>query len=287
MRPLGVARLGLVAMLGLFSNFGTANAVGGGAEGSGNKVVTWALGSTGGGIGRPAGKSCGSWIRVGLNDPDGADNVGRQLDITKFEGGMRWDLYRRNCEGIKQFAWVPRVSADVLWGIAYEELATRILPDPQPGSAPSLAKTYVNLGTWFWTDASAWHEYSATAQIPGLSVTVYAKPTQLSFDPGDVAVRGGSGQAEVRSEPAICAGPGEVWQPSDGDDKPSDCMHTYLHSTSISPDGVWHGTMSITWTVWWTASNGEGGTLDPLTTSTEQDAIVKELQAIIIGGTND
>ena len=64
-------------------------------------------------------------------------------------------------------------------------------------------------------------------------------------------------------------------------------MYTYINSSDVAPNGqFFEAALEITWTVSWTSSTGAGGTLDDLHTITPFNQTVRELQAVIVGGTN-
>jgi hypothetical protein len=190
-----------------------------------------------------------------------------------------YHAFTRSCTDAYGFVqtentWVAdRQTPEQLAQLAYDEVV-RQLPRPQPGFAPPPANGVVQVGTWFWADAGSWRPVSATAAIPDLSSTVTAVPVALTFDPGD----GGLGSGAV-----TCAGPGPVWTTSIGDEAVSPCQYTYRHSSAMSPSGTWHTSMTVTWDVSFSASNGASASLGQLTTSSSTDLQVGELQAVIVG----
>jgi hypothetical protein len=153
-----------------------------------------------------------------------------------------------------------------------EELLT--LPQPSGHRSPNESQerdghpyTYVNLWTWYWTDASTWKPLSATARAGGVSATVTVTPKQLVFDAGD------------GSQPAVCDGPGRPWTSSDGNAAPADggCGYRYTRATS-SPIT---STQSIVWGVTWTSSGGSSGSLADLTTSQAGPLMVLQIETVV------
>jgi hypothetical protein len=63
--------------------------------------------------------------------------------------------------------------------------------------------------------------------------------------------------------------------------KPPACSYTYRDASVAAPGGSrWPARLSIRWQVSWTATNGAGGGLGPLTTSSTYAVPVHEIQAI-------
>ena len=112
-------------------------------------------------------------------------------------------------------------------------------------------KQLVGVRTWLWVDPADWQPMSATATIVGLSATVTAQPTKVIWTMGDGSM-------------VICNGPGTPYKPTVPDrEQSSSCSYTYQH------DGTYTVRATIVWTVSWTATNGQGGTLPNVQRSTE------------------
>jgi hypothetical protein len=207
----------------------------------------------------------------------GADMGGAWVDPVVGE------LYVLAC-----FEWVDGVrgtntyQAFVIWdptepwgardvGVRAAEVARGALVAPVPvvGGSPVLDRPLlVGVRTWFWT-SSPWVSLVASASAGGVTATATATPVLLTVDPGD-------GSGVVR-----CDGPGEVWVPGRGSGE-SDCAHVYTNRSTVGdPAGVFVARVSITWSVAWTATDGDGGELDPIVTSTDVPVVVQEAQAVI------
>ncbi len=119
------------------------------------------------------------------------------------------------------------------------------LPAIRVSPAPPAAQL-VFLPTWLWLDGSSWGSRSATASVPGLSVTAIAKPVKLVFTTGDGAS-------------VSCPGPGSAWTGGQDPDAASpDCGHTYQRP------GLFSVTATVTWQISW-AGGGQTGTVpDPM-----------------------
>jgi hypothetical protein len=126
----------------------------------------------------------------------------------------------------------------------------------------------VNLPVWLTLDRSSWTVQSATASVPGVSVTATARPVAATWSMGD----GGS----VR-----CTGPGTAWRPGIDPAKPSpDCGYTYRRSSASAAEGMFTVTVTVAWEVTW-AGAGESGTIPGLSTTGTVRVPVQESQAVV------
>ncbi|MBL7499308.1 hypothetical protein I6A84_28105 [Frankia sp. CNm7] len=180
-------------------------------------------------------------------------------------------LYARICEDGTVTGWQWFALADVpsVRASAVDDVRRR-LPLPEPVLSPDLTRgLVVNVATWFAAPAGQWVAVTGTAEALGLSVTVTATPVELVFDPGDGAA------------PVTCAGPGSTFDPSAPPTVAPACSYTYRDASSAAANGrSWAASLSIRWSVTWTASDGQSGALDPLMTTTVFDAVVREYQAL-------
>ena len=148
--------------------------------------------------------------------------------------------------------------------LALAASSTLDMPFPGPRTNPDRGvDQLVGIDTWMWIDPAAWQPLSTTVSIPGLSATVTATPVSATWDMGD-------GQ-----EPVVCNGPGtpyDVDRPEAG--QSTDCSHLY------QVRGAYTATVTILYEVSWSASNGEGGTLEPAPRSTQFPMSVAERQAV-------
>ncbi|MGF1646061.1 MAG: hypothetical protein ACFCVF_03940 [Kineosporiaceae bacterium] len=191
--------------------------------------------------------------------PANADDAGGWYSVT-CAGGDPGQL-------IGSVVWVPG-AAPVSAGVLARQAASEFtLPSLSIGSSPS-GTQLVRVPTWLWVDASRWGAQSATASVPGLSVTVTATPTRVVWSMGD----GGS---------VVCLGPGSVF-PAGGDPAASspDCGHTYVRSSAGVPGQAYPVTATVTWEITWTGGR-ERGTLPALETTSTTAFPVAESQALI------
>lgn len=185
------------------------------------------------------------------------------------EGPGAW--YRRRCydgDGSELFG-------DVVWlrdrvdpaALAERALSYTPLRAPAIGLNPA-SDQVVNVATWLWVDPGAWSTQSATASVPGLSVTATATPQRVLWDLGN-------------GERVVCAGPGTPYDR----DKPesaqrTECSYTYRRSSPGQPDDRFVITATVEWHVTWAASSGEAGDLGTVRRSASTPVRVAEAQAL-------
>jgi hypothetical protein len=141
-------------------------------------------------------------------------------------------------------------------------------PDYNPRHrAGSPDGTVVGFTTWLWLDGHSLTAKTATAAAGPNRATVTARPSVVSFDPGD------------GSPAVVCAGGGQAYNPEQPN-AVSDCVHRYLRSSGAVPGGVFVLTARVTWTATWAGSGGTGGVLPALTVAAATPVRVDELQAV-------
>jgi len=142
--------------------------------------------------------------------------------------------------------------------------AVKKLHLPRPGirvNPQPPATQLVFLPTWLWLDDASWDARSATAAVPGLSVTATAKPARLVFSTGD-----GTSMS--------CRGPGTAWTAGmDPDAASPDCGHIYTEPGSYAVNGT------VTWHITW-AGAGQTGTVPDLTTTSTLALTVTDAPAL-------
>lgn len=142
------------------------------------------------------------------------------------------------------------------------------LPSPTVAASPS-AEQLVNLPTWLWL-SNGWQEVSATASVPGISVTAVAKPTSVAWSMGD----GGA---------VKCDGPGTPFSAgSDPKSSSPSCGYTYKTSSVGQRGEAFPVTVTVNWTVVWSGA-GQSGTFPNMTTSASAAFRVAESQGIATG----
>ena len=126
--------------------------------------------------------------------------------------------------------------------------------------------------TWFWTSPASFRVLTARASAAGLWSQVTVRPAALTFTPGD-------GSAAVS-----CAGPGVAWVAGDGPwaPSPAGCQYQYPRSSIHDAGGVVTATYGIRWSITWSSSDGESGTLPDLTTTAASTFAVAEVESVVV-----
>jgi hypothetical protein len=191
--------------------------------------------------------------------------------------GGAWYVYQCSGNGQRDAVfrdpiWIPDAAATV--GPAAPSaaaLATQAennlrLAPPLIHFSPT-GQQLVNLPTWLWLDPQTWTAQSATATVPGISVTATATPTFVTWSMGDGNI-------------VTCTGPGTAYAPSANPSSRSpSCGYTYRRASSGQPDSTFTVTATVHWSVTW-AGNGQGGTFADLATTTAAGVPVTESQAL-------
>ncbi len=158
----------------------------------------------------------------------------------------------------------PVVSPQVL---ARQARARLTLPDVAIRVNPS-GDQLVGLPSWLSLDPASWRPQSATASVPGISVTATATPIQAVWSMGS-------------GDSVVCHGPGTPWRPgTDPMAASPDCGYRYVRSSASAPGGAYRVTVTISWQVTW-AGAGQGGTIPGLTTTGVAQVRVAESQTVI------
>lgn len=175
------------------------------------------------------------------------------------------------------FRWIIPATPANLAAIARGQLLGT-MPQPSVSSSPpvgtaSIVEVPVFVEVTNWTGVVTDSECAG-----GLCVTVTATPA-LTFSPG-----------ETGSSPIACAGSGTRYDPEGGSAESQAsadgaCAYAYRYRTAV--DGrpaTWPGSVSVTWTLAWTASTGASGSLPAVTRSTLLPRAVREVQTVVVRG---
>lgn len=154
-------------------------------------------------------------------------------------------------------------------GLAQQARSQLRLPVPKVKANPT-GDQLVSLPTWLWLDRGSWGPVSATAAVPGASVTAVATPTSVTWAMGD-------------GDSVTCNGPGTPFT-SRGDPKSAspDCGYTYHTSSAGQPGEAFPVTATVHWTVRWSGA-GQSGTFPNMTTSATVPFRVAESEGITTG----
>jgi len=159
----------------------------------------------------------------------------------------------------------PAVLAQL--AVSHLRLANPVIQSsPAPG-----ALQLTRLPVWLWIAPAAWQPQSATAQVPGESVTATATPVSAAWSMGDGTT-------------VTCHGPGTPYSGGNPAAASPTCGHTYQRSSAGQPAGAYQVTVTITWDITWTATGGAGGALAPLHTIGAAQFQVAESQALNTSG---
>lgn len=197
--------------------------------------------------------------------------------VARPGSGGAWYVYRCSGKGARDAIYRPPVfipDAPAAPGAAlpdpvalarasYDQLR---LPSPAIRLSPA-GRQLVKLPTWLWLDRAGWAASSATASVPGESVTAIATPTRVVWSVGDGST-------------VTCTGPGTPYRvgmnPAAGS---PDCGHTYTRSSAGLPGSAYVVTATVHWSVTW-AGAGRAGTFAGLSTTATAAVPVAESEAL-------
>lgn len=170
--------------------------------------------------------------------------------------------------------WLPNPPAGFGGGpspatLAVQAVSRMLLRGPNIGMAPGAGETgLVGLPVWMWTTVTpqTWGPISATAAVPGLSVTATARVVAMVWDMGD-------------GSSVTCTGPGTPYVQSMGDIDSPDCGYRYTRSSAGQPGNAYPVTATTTWAIRW-AGGGQTGTLTQ-TRTTATTVRIGELQVLV------
>jgi hypothetical protein len=147
------------------------------------------------------------------------------------------------------------------------------LVKPVVDSSPVSGKAQVvQLPTWAWMPRAQWVPISATASVPGESVTATATPDRLSFSWGD-------------GTSSTCQGPGTPYVAGSSNPSGSSptCGHTYRVTSASAPSQQFPVTATLSWKITW-AGSGQTGTFPDLATTTTVHWTVEQVESVLVAG---
>jgi hypothetical protein len=134
-------------------------------------------------------------------------------------------------------------------------------------SPPTGADQLVGLPTWLWLEEGDWHPITATAAVPGESITATATPNSVTWNLGD-------------GNTIVCQGPGTPYTAVDPPDEASPtCGHTYVNSSAGQPGNAFTVTATVSWNVSW-AGAGQVGTVPALNSTTTGTLRVADVESL-------
>jgi hypothetical protein len=176
-------------------------------------------------------------------------------------------VYFRTCDTILQFVYVGPTDPIDIAETAYQQVSA-LVHRPQVTFSPPIDTMIVNFETWLAVTPQ--QPVTATAAIPGLAATVTAVPTSIEWStgskvPGDTTTIHCQPWGSTQSAHGGC-----TWTPA----------YPSVGKVTGTTDLHYHGSVTIVWKVTWQATNGVGGTLADLRTTTPVQMTVQEIQTI-------
>lgn len=156
----------------------------------------------------------------------------------------------------------PPVTPEQLARIARAQLR---LPSVSTELSPS-ATTMVGVHVWLAL-SDGWASRSATASVPGLSVTATATPSKVAWAMGN-------------GESKTCSGPGTKFRQGVDDPYAASPTCDYAYPEPSGEGNAFTVRATVSYTITW-AGGGQSGTLDDLTGSGTTQLPVGESQAIV------
>lgn len=160
---------------------------------------------------------------------------------TKIDGDVISVLWTVTCGDKLTLVWVPIITPKLL-AQSLRDQVERILPRPAPHLIPTSAWQFASWPTSIMLPVGDTTMAPLTASIPGLSATLRPTLAAVTFNPGN------------DEDTVIC--------PKIPIAK-EDCVYTYPHSSKDAPDQKFPASITTTWTLPYTASNGATGTIQP------------------------
>lgn len=163
--------------------------------------------------------------------------------------------------------WLPDSQAPGPPALGRLAVSRLVLPRPAVElSPPTGAPQLVMLPTWLWIEPAWWTSRSASASVPGVTVTAVATPVEVRWSTGDGEVLTcGAGTAYVAGGDPGTASP--------------DCGHTYTVPSAPQPGGVYDLKARVTWQVSW-SGGGFSGTAGPLFSTTSLPVEIAEVRSV-------
>lgn len=151
--------------------------------------------------------------------------------------------------------------------LAAEAIDNLKLPTPQVASSPHDVQL-VWLPTWLWLTGDSWQRQTASASVPGLTVTAVAVPTRATWQMGDGVT-------------VVCEEAGTAWDASYEPEAVSPtCGHTYTRSSARAPSGEYTVQVTVAWDVTW-SGGGASETVPGMVTTASVSWPVAESQSLV------
>ncbi len=152
--------------------------------------------------------------------------------------------------------------------LAQEAAARLTVSPPQVELSPKAGlNQIVQLRTWMWV--TNWEPDAASASVPGVTATVTATPTKVTWNMGN-------------GDQVVCNGPGTPFDFSRPEEsQATDCSYTYRHSSTGQPGAVYQVSATMSYDVSWSAEGAPGGGALPAVSATQTFPVrVIEIHAV-------
>lgn len=215
-----------------------------------------------------SGESHCTWEAADPNDPPGIPG------IFEHGGNQDFDWYVKECidprrQLSRELIGVP-AEAPPVDPVALRETAVDRLGLPAPSvSLNPPEEPVVHVETWLWIDDELWRTHRESVSAGGVTVSVAATPERVVWDMGN-------------GDTVVCDGPGTPYDPDrPAEEQSTDCSYVYRHSSAGQPGDTYPVTATVQWAAsWQVAGAAGGGALPPLSSTTQVEVRVAELQAL-------
>ena len=188
-------------------------------------------------------------------------------------------IYQGTCPGVSGAGggWVWRATPPPGFGgarvtpagLADQAIARLNLGAPDIGFAPNAGRTgLVGLPVWMWTKVTprTWGPTTASAAVPGLSVTATARATNILWSMGN-------------GEVVTCRGPGTPYSRKAPQVSSPTCGFVYRSSSAGKPGSAFHVVATTTWAISWVGGGASGQATQ--TRSSSLSVRIGELQVLV------
>lgn len=205
--------------------------------------------------------------------PPGSNPAGAWYSCTPVVGSCGI----RDCYGVTFWSNTPPPGINTLTPAqaAQRLIATFQIQGVNIGFAPDPtiagSKSYVGVPIWMWVrdpTPLTYGPYSQTATLGGVTITATAKVTSILWNMGD-------------GKTVACGSAGTEFKVAYGAVNSPTCGYRYSTTSENQPGGKYTVKATSQWAVTWTGG-GQNGAV-PLTSTSNSNVVIKELQAVNVG----
>lgn len=153
-------------------------------------------------------------------------------------------------------------------------MARITVPTPSVGMAPAGSSdipAITQLETWLWVN-DPWETLTDSESQGFVTVEVRVRPRSVFWEMGDSHVTNNGGHIE-------CGGPGTVWS-AEIDSEGTPCGYAFRSSTIDEPGGVYHGSATVNYDLFWSINGVDQGSFGTLQPSSPFTVAVSEIQVV-------